>query len=601
MSTLHELERETGLDLANDDYWAQARLNVLRDWIEAGHPETVVDIGCGSGYLSAELARPSRRVIGVDIDPESIAVAKKRRTDAEFFVDDALDLSLDRDMADAVILADLIEHFEDPRKVLSEATRITRPDGRVFVSVPGLPWLFGPHDENQGHARRYSKDALAETAQNSGLTPARMRYTNFFPLVPYTVLQRVIRKDVPTGVRGGQDSRVIEAGKRALLKLEHSVAWPLGVTLLGEFSPTEPPIRLTTVMTNYEYPPGCGGGGVFTQDLRQALRDRGVAVPLVAGHNPSAWTVNGVMDLMSYPMRSYRALKTAIEVEEPDVINGHFSVPTSLFLPRLKRKFGIPYIVNVMGADVHDPTRYRRIRPLLDVINFRYVLEHADRIVVPSHDLLSRIPDRLHHKTEKIPYFVDTNRFSPRGRLDNRPREPIRLVTVTRLVPRKNLEVAIDVVGRMVESGTNVRYTIVGDGSQRDALEGEVVDRGLSGFIDFTGYVPEDELVDEYRSHDIFLLTSEHEGFGIAILEAMACGLPVVVSASGGPQDFISDDVGVLCEPNNVDGYCTAIEAVRGSYDEMAVEARRVAVEAFDRDAITKRYIDLYRDVAEGR
>lgn len=611
-TTLHELERIHGADLAAEDYWAQARLSILRDWVDTTHPERVLDLGCGSGYLSEALAHDGRQVIGLDIDPESIAVARKRETPAEFMVGDATDLAgtIQPATVDTVILADVIEHFEDPVPVLEEAGRVVKADGRVVISVPAHEWLFGPHDSNQGHARRYSPDALGDAARAAGLQSIRYRFTNFFPLPAYLLFQRILHRDVPESVRGQQSSRLLTLAKKALLATERTIRFPTGVTLLGEFTPARQGVGETVLLTNYEYPPACGGGGVFTRDLRSSLRARGWEVELVAGRNHSALRPNGVLDLMAYPFTSARRLGRVIRRVDPDVLNGHFSVPSSLLLPYFKRRYGTPYVVNVMGADIHDPTRYDRLRPLLDQVNYRLVLQHADAIVAPSEDMARRLPARFREKLAVIPYYVDTDRFTPAsegeifgGGQAPAAHDPLRLLTVARLVPRKNLISGLETLVCLISTGVDATYTIVGDGSQRAQLEHKARSLGLTPYVSFEGYVPDADLPGVYRDHDIFVLPSHHEAFGIVILEAMASGLPVLTSALGGQTDIVTSDTGATVgawggQAMNPEKAAEAIWRIAAEYPRYANQARRRVEEHFSEETVVGQYQELYSEVA---
>lgn len=232
--TLHELERSTGDDMASQDYWAQTRARILSAWIRDQSPKRVLDAGCGSGYLTALLARESdANVVGVDISRESVDVAQRRDTTATFRVDDVTQLSEWADEYDAIIFADVLEHFEDPTPILREARDALAPGGSIYVSLPAHEWLWGPHDEHNDHHHRFNTERLRGLAVESGLRLERARYTNAVPLLPYWFFQRVLKRPVPDGARGGHN-RVVEAAKRVLLGVEERVSPPVGVTLIGE-------------------------------------------------------------------------------------------------------------------------------------------------------------------------------------------------------------------------------------------------------------------------------------------------------------------------------------------------------------------------------
>jgi len=238
-TTLHELERGAGSDMASGDYWAQTRARIMADWVREFGPGTVLDIGCGSGYLTARIAdaNPRGQTVGMDKDRGSIAVARRRDTSARFEVADAHDLPFEDSSQDCVIFGDVLEHFEDPVPLLREAARVIRPDGRVIVSVPAFRSLMGPHDAANDHADRYNRDRLAETVGAAGFDIRRSQYTNALPLPLYFIYQRVLKRQVPGSARGGHGG-LVELAKRGLIELEASVEMPAGITLLAELEVT---------------------------------------------------------------------------------------------------------------------------------------------------------------------------------------------------------------------------------------------------------------------------------------------------------------------------------------------------------------------------
>jgi 2-polyprenyl-3-methyl-5-hydroxy-6-metoxy-1,4-benzoquinol methylase len=235
-TTLHEYERESQAPHAHDDYWAQARRATIQTWLADDSPQEILDVGCGSGYLATEIPQTPKVIAGVDIEERSVELAADRQAVDLAVVGDATALPFDADSFDCVILADVLEHFENPDQLLGECRRVLTEDGRLIVSVPAFRWLRGPHDEHNGHADRFTRSRLDSVLSKIGFIPVAHRYTNFFPLPAYFVLQRVLKSGVPGAVRGGH-SAAIEMCKRILLWIESRIQFPIGVTLLGKFRP----------------------------------------------------------------------------------------------------------------------------------------------------------------------------------------------------------------------------------------------------------------------------------------------------------------------------------------------------------------------------
>jgi glycosyltransferase involved in cell wall biosynthesis len=128
--------------------------------------------------------------------------------------------------------------------------------------------------------------------------------------------------------------------------------------------------------------------------------------------------------------------------------------------------------------------------------------------------------------------------------------KPIEILFVGRLVPYKGADIAIDALAGLPSSvRSKVRLTIVGEGSERAALEARVVQLGLGQVIRFIGWVPQGETINYYRSADIFCFPSVREFGGAVVLEAMANNLPCIVVNNGGVAEYITEKEGFKIEP----------------------------------------------------
>ena len=139
------------------------------------------------------------------------------------------------------------------------------------------------------------------------------------------------------------------------------------------------------------------------------------------------------------------------------------------------------------------------------------------------------------------------------------------ILTLGRLTPReryKGFDEVIDILPRLIEHLPDLVYVIAGTGEHRDRLETRVADLGLQEHVRFTGFVAEEDKPDLYRLADLFVLASRGEGFGIVLLEAMACGTPVIASALDGGREAVRDGrLGRLVDPTDPDALVDAIIA----------------------------------------
>jgi len=237
-STLHELEQERCADEASGDYWAQTRLGVFTSWIDEGDYERILDVGCGSGYLTRHLRMRGHSVAGLERERESLDVGMTYSDRGVFVRADARDAPFMDASFDCLVLADVYEHLERPEPLLDECRRLLVPGGHLLISVPAFRFLYGPHDEHNDHLDRYTASRLTNQLAQAGFASLRTRYTNVLPLVPYFVTQRVLRRDVPA-VSRGTHNEFIERVKRLFIDVEVRVPWPAGITLMGAYRLSE--------------------------------------------------------------------------------------------------------------------------------------------------------------------------------------------------------------------------------------------------------------------------------------------------------------------------------------------------------------------------
>lgn len=211
---------------------------------------------------------------------------------------------------------------------------------------------------------------------------------------------------------------------------------------------------------------------------------------------------------------------------------------------------------------------------------------------------------------ELVPLGVDTARFD-RPDVTARawraahgvPETAPVVLYVARLVATKNLPLYIE-VARLVSSRIRgAVFVVVAGGAMQPELEREVSARGLEGTVRFVGPRFGADLVDAYHACDVFLSTSDYEGFGLAVAEAMAAGRPVVATAAGGVTDLVEDGVtGVLAAVGDADGLAAAVmrfledDDLRGRAGDAG---RARARELFDIDRTVAGIENLYGRLAD--
>jgi SAM-dependent methyltransferase len=225
------------LDRSKDPY-AAAKYNVISRYIAGRNKNNlrVLNAGCGSGELSFQLAAAGHQVLGIDPAPEYIALAEKGaitlRIDRCRFQVASIEAFASRDTFDCVVATDVLEHIADDRTAFNKLVDLVRPGGTVVITVPAMQSLFGFHDEELGHYRRYSKASLRQLVEQR-CTVDVIRYFGF-SLVPVCLLySKLLRRPYPVAeTADSQKSPLIAPILRFVLNLESRVAAPLGTSVI---------------------------------------------------------------------------------------------------------------------------------------------------------------------------------------------------------------------------------------------------------------------------------------------------------------------------------------------------------------------------------
>jgi N-acetyl-alpha-D-glucosaminyl L-malate synthase BshA len=231
----------------------------------------------------------------------------------------------------------------------------------------------------------------------------------------------------------------------------------------------------------------------------------------------------------------------------------------------------------------------------------RFSILASDAVTVPSRWLAEATRRMLDlpatFPIDVVPNFVDVDRFRPRARTGATPadRPPV-LVHVSNFRPLKRVGDVVAVFARVRAAGP-ARLRLVGDGPDRAAAVAELARLGLAADVDLLG--EQVDLPSALADAEVFLLPSESESFGLAALEALACGVPVVASDVGGLPEVIADgEVGFLHRVGDVAGMAASARRLLGDpllRGRMAAAARARAEALFRPEPAIDGYLRVYR------
>jgi N-acetyl-alpha-D-glucosaminyl L-malate synthase BshA len=360
-----------------------------------------------------------------------------------------------------------------------------------------------------------------------------------------------------------------------------------------------------------------GGSGVIASEIGLSLAARGHQVHVFSDARPSRISAAPTnlsfhaVEVPPYPQLKdspyalglTSAIVDVAQRDGLDVVHAHYAIPhaISAYLARQVLLPQAPAIVTTLhGTDITLVGNDRSFLPLT-----RFSILASDAVTTPSAWLRTATYDSLNIAAtcpiDVIPNFVDTQRFIPSAPIDRPANRPRALLHVSNFRSLKRVDDVVRIFDRVFQ-GLAPRHAIlrlVGDGPEHDRVRALVTALGLNDHVEFLG--ERIDLPAVLRDSDLFLLPSDTESFGLAALEAMSCGIPVVASRVGGIPEVVTDgEVGLLAPVGDVDAM--AAHAVRLLGDDalwrrFSAAARHRAETVFPIGPAVSRYEALYRRV----
>lgn len=308
-------------------------------------------------------------------------------------------------------------------------------------------------------------------------------------------------------------------------------------------------------------------------------------------HHVSFWkraVVTGIDIFCALP-RLRRLMRQA------DLVHLHFPLPLGISLVIMRALVKRPLVVTVHGnADVYELPR--AMEPVT-----RGVLQRADVVVSVSRDLGQYLEEEMKvSNVTVIPNGIDVDLFRP----SPRTRTGLTLFSISRLVPRKNVHVLIAAVEQLAGEGAPLSLVVAGTGPEEARIR-RLAEQS-SGAVRFVGFIDEERKRSLLGETDVFVQLSTREGLSIATLEALASGVPCLVSNLPGVREPI--DAGqtgwYVDDPEDVGSVVAALRRVltdRDRLDEMKQACRAVAVERYSLEAMCDGYWRVFTGLLGAR
>ncbi len=341
-------------------------------------------------------------------------------------------------------------------------------------------------------------------------------------------------------------------------------------------------------------------GSVHTRKSIEALHQRGHELLLITAHDPAGdYRAVSVARLPFQPplgfFLNHFRLREILATFKPELLHTQSASGYGL----MARLAGFqPHLLSVWGSDVftvpHESPIHNRI--------VRKNLAHAFQIASTSEAMKRRTEELVRplHPIRVTPFGVDTTRFFPS---DVRGEPGVATIGVIKFLdPAYGIDTAVRAF-RLIKNSYagGVRLVIAGAGPYEGRLKRLIEELGVSQDVSLLGQVPHREIPSLLRSFDVLLNLTKHESFGVAVLEASACGVPVVVTNVGGlPEVVVPGETGFLVPTNDANAAADAVLRIINDPElkkTLGEKGRQWVVDTYDWEGSVSRLESLYSDV----
>ena len=275
------------------------------------------------------------------------------------------------------------------------------------------------------------------------------------------------------------------------------------------------------------------------------------------------------LNIFLYIKKYKKILRKYLNNNQVDVIQVHSAIWAGVAVSEIAKKYNIPFVITE-----HRSLFFKKEFPFPESLKNKVKLafDNANVIVSVSNEMKNIIKNYTTSKIEVIPNMVNTNLFISKKIKEKE--HVFTFLTVGGLVRQKGIDVLIKAFIKLEKELKNkIQLKIIGEGSEEKELKKIALQ--TSKKIHFLGYKTIEELNVEYNKSDVFVSSSREEPFGVVIIEAMSCGLPIVATNCAGPIDIVNKDIGYLAEIEDIEDLYIKMRKMYDNYLNFNAETIR--------------------------
>ncbi len=366
------------------------------------------------------------------------------------------------------------------------------------------------------------------------------------------------------------------------------------------------------LLLNYEFPPLGGGAGNATYYLLKELtKHPELQITLVTSsvdqYHEEQFSDNikiyyldigkngnihyqSNKNILTYCWKAYKFCQKLKENNHFDLVHAWFGIPSGY----IAMKLNIPYIVGLRGSDVpFYNNRFFWLDRLVFKNLSKTIWKNADLVIANSKGLKELANKSVPEQIIGVIYNgVDIEEFYP----DHQKHPKFTIVSTSRLIQRKGIEYLIAGFARFAEQKDDVQLHVIGSGDLETKFQKMVQEMAIEKKVNFFGPVAHDEINKLYRHSDVFVLPSLNEGMSNSLLEAMASGLAVLATDTGGTKELVDDSNGIIIEKNSTESIYLALQKLYNNR-QMLIDMKgqsRGKAEGLSWGKMAGEYIEIY-------
>lgn len=274
-----------------------------------------------------------------------------------------------------------------------------------------------------------------------------------------------------------------------------------------------------------------------------------------------------------------------------DLVHAHVSFPAGFVAMKLAEEFHLPYIITEhMGPFPLAPFHNRqKLMPLLIE-----PLKKASKVIAVSQKLQSEL-SQFGIQSTVVPNLVEESYFTA---VSQKKHQNFTFFSLGDITFEKGFEDLLKATALVLQKETNVELRIGGEGRFKKRYQKLAKHLKIEKSINWLGFISRKQVLKEFHLCDVFILPSHHESFGMVFLEALSCGKPVIATACGGPEDFVSEDNGLLVDVANVKILSQAMSEIKSNIDNYDSQKIRLNIlKNYSSKAVSEKIIKLHKDV----